>query len=294
MDLFPEPGKYIFSDRHGFRVGKEGCVFLVKALMDIEALYDDHSPETIAFAEKWVNAISKRLEMADAYKYQLKQIIIPEKISFFNELFYKNIARKSLLMQHIEESLCADQKLSSGYISIYDLLRPLVYCQPSPIPRIDTHLTSFGAYKIISAILESFDMKVPEINFISEDFKTDIGQMLTGGTVLENDWAPVLDGWESEPKLIDFYDPPDSGHFTTRRVWENSYAPHDCRVLAVGNSYFGWGLHSRELSWWGSRLFTQFHFIWGHHFDYEEIKRVKPDYVIGQTIERYLGTPAWA
>ena len=287
--------EHIFTNKHEFRVGKKGYVFLVKALMDIEALYADNSVETLNIADLWENIIRYRLELSAINNYEFRQIIIPEKISLANKLFYRDIAAKSPLMSRLETMLNKNPYLEKSYVSAYDTLLPHVYSTPSPIFPVDTHFTTFGTYKMLCSILHSLGMDMPIVNFPeSKPYESDVGKMITGSPVFEDDLIPVFSGMTSEPELIEKYDAPDGGHFTTRRGWRCPSAPINRRVLVIGNSYFGLGLHSREMSWWGARLFTEFHFIWGHHFNYADVNRVNPDIVIGQTIERYLGTAPWA
>lgn len=285
----------MFVNNQGFRVGKEGYVFLVKALMDIEASYEKNNPETLKIAESWFKVLLSRLDASVNRGYAFRQIIIPEKISLANEFFCREIPAKSPLLHRIENTLSIDKSASNVYVSAYDILRPHSYSTPAGIARIDTHLTSFGSYIMFCAIFRSLGMDMPVVTFPeSATFECDVGKMLTGVPVFEIDWLPIRDGWTAEPELIEKYDPPGGGHFTTRRGWRCPSAPIDSRVLVIGNSYFGWGNHCREMSWWGARIFTEFHFVWGHHFNYDDIERVKPNIVVGQTIERYLGTPAWA
>ncbi len=83
-----------------------------------------------------------------------------------------------------------------------------------------------------------------------------------------------------------------SQHVGTHYVWRNAKAINKLKVIAFGNSFFDRGTSISCLSWWLARLFSEFHFIWSPDMDFEYINKVKPDLVIGQTIERFLVHPA--
>ena len=42
------------------------------------------------------------------------------------------------------------------------------------------------------------------------------------------------------------------------------------------------------LSWWFARIFAEFHFVWDPRMDAEYVAAEKPDWVICQTVERFL------
>ena len=78
------------------------------------------------------------------------------------------------------------------------------------------------------------------------------------------------------------------GHIGTKFVWKNAAAPFDLKVVAFANSFFERGGTARSLSWWCCRAFREFHFIWSPDLDMGYVREVAPDWVICQTIERFL------
>jgi hypothetical protein len=42
------------------------------------------------------------------------------------------------------------------------------------------------------------------------------------------------------------------------------------------------------LSWWCKQIFSEFHFVWEPRFRQDILEKVKPNFVIGQTVERFL------
>lgn len=59
-------------------------------------------------------------------------------------------------------------------------------------------------------------------------------------------------------------------------------------MLEFGNSFFGNGDHSGKLFWWYSRLFQDFMFVWSPQIDWGLVSEYQPDYLLAQTIERFL------
>ena len=87
---------------------------------------------------------------------------------------------------------------------------------------------------------------------------------------------------------MEAHDPPGGGHVGTRYVWKNASAIVPMKVVAFGNSYFERGGDAGALSWWFARLFAEFHFVWDPRMDADYVAAEKPDWVICQTIERFL------
>lgn len=90
------------------------------------------------------------------------------------------------------------------------------------------------------------------------------------------------------PELVESFDPEQGRHIGIMRKWKNKNAPFKYKVIAFGNSFFERGTESTGLSWWFSRLFSEFHFHWNPECDWQLIDSEKPDVVICQTIERFL------
>ncbi len=91
------------------------------------------------------------------------------------------------------------------------------------------------------------------------------------------------------PDLLESYTPSVGRHMGSKRVWRRESAGYDMKVVVFGDSTFGTGVHSAQLSWWASRAFREVHFIWGNALDLDYVAEVQPDLVICQTIERFLG-----
>jgi len=52
------------------------------------------------------------------------------------------------------------------------------------------------------------------------------------------------------------------------------------KVLVFGNSFFSTGQHSGQLSWWFSRLFQDFMFVWTPEVDWDLVGEYQPDYLL--------------
>ena len=92
-------------------------------------------------------------------------------------------------------------------------------------------------------------------------------------------------------KLVEKFDPP-NGHSGALRKWINKSAPIDKSIVIMGNSVSERGTSQFGLSWWLSRVFKRTTFCWSSAMLTNIIEDEKTDYVICQTVGRFLPTIA--
>ena len=90
-------------------------------------------------------------------------------------------------------------------------------------------------------------------------------------------------------QLVEKFDPP-NGHSGALRKWINESAPIDKSIVIMGNSVSERGTSQFGLSWWLSRVFKRTTFCWSSAMLTNIIEDEKPDYVVCQTVERFLPT----
>jgi len=81
---------------------------------------------------------------------------------------------------------------------------------------------------------------------------------------------------------------PKHGNKGTVRVYRNLKAPFDKKIICFVNSFFWQFFNSYGLSWWLSRLFREYHFVWSPEIDFDYIERNTPEIVLGLAIERFM------
>lgn len=273
-------------------VGKNGELFLCGGSNDIKNFYSD---EIIIDVESWHYLIKQRINFCKKIGVNFIQILIPEKTSV---LYWKSpfkAARGSKSLEALAKKINSEEILANSFFNLIDCLN-FPEDDEMLFRRYDTHFSTFGCQIFLKNFLEKFFcFSLDEVNpsnsrFI--DFGSDLGGRFSDdGDVLEvlqiYDILRNKEGVVLNPEIIDCYNP-EEGHMGMRRVWRCNNAPINKKIICFGNSFFERGNISSNLSWWFCRLFKEFHFIWDNNFDYDYLEKIKPDYVLGQTIERFL------
>lgn len=271
------------SNNGSTTVGRDGALFLLRGRSDdVERLYDrtpDRINQAAEAAEAWRSVLSDReTRLGDRYL----QLLVPEKQSVQGRLMNPEIHQSTPLFEAVCEIAGASHLPLLEMLKREDLNTPM-------FRKIDTHLSTDGAEVVARAVCERLGLKAPirgqEVIVIRDgDLSRDLLR------------TPVWEACEEIKNLRDtgmpitvesFY-PKDREHIGQRHVLRNDRPLHDLKVICFGNSFMDRGQTSGHLTWWFARIFREFHFIWDPEFDHEYIDQLNPDFVFGQTIERYL------
>lgn len=208
-------------------------------------------------------------------------MIIPEKQSVMPALFPDAILPPTPLLRGIETDLHED-----WYISALDVLRSADTAE-RVFRSADSHLTTAGAQEVVAAMMLRLGWTMPPPPTVSwTEWHSDLFPKLSGAPHLEPCQGAI--SWQGVPDPLKVSEVVVAGHVGRQAIFRSEEAPNRCTVICFGNSFFEGGTASNQLTWWLSRLCTEFHFIWSPEFDHDYIASVKPDLVIGQTIERFL------
>lgn len=271
-------------------VGREGETFLVlgtnKLLRQFTVHYNDQASESLA--SEWVQLIGKRFGTLKNADIEFLQLIIPEKISVYPELFPGNVNTPSAILHNLEVQSQGMPYYISGYQALSSLKSSMrLY------PRFDTHLTVPAAYHLFSFCLERFGLTSPFQLELSDETELtgDLSCRFFGFPLPETiqTLSPnTINAFSGSLEMIERVDDGNK-HIGTRYVWRNEGAPYDLKVVAFANSFFERGGSPRTLTWWFQRAFREFHFIWSPDLDMSYVRKTCPDLIICQTIERFLG-----
>jgi hypothetical protein len=267
-------------------LGRDGQLFLYKGSNDLIGMYDPaKEPYYRRTAPEWVRLVFERNQKLHDRGIKFIQVVIPEAPSIMASLFPVPIEAPSLILRLVEEALASELFFLSGFQTLSNHLGPRVF------RRVDTHLSSSGAWSIFRSILRKLDYSVgTEPDFNLRTVATgDLAERFFGVPLYEELEFPdprfTID-FEKGLNIVEQVAGP-GRQIGTRHVWQNETAPIDRKVVAFGNSFF-FGATSMTLGWWASRWFKEFHCIWSPDVDFEYVDAVKPDAVIAQTIERFL------
>lgn len=281
------------SNDGNVKIGSGGTLFLEKGSNKVSDIYKDESELPV---ENWISIIQSRMNKSKNLNYDFFQIMIPEKSSY---LYWKTpFSSKRCSNAYI--SITKNKKISNQIIDLINITR-LDHENVGLFQEFDSHFSTLGAEKSTNYILnklptsEVFDFKKI---LLSEPLYTkssgDLGQRFShDGLILDSNivYKKLLyDGTPLYPEIT-FEKEPESGVVGNIRVWKCKNAPIEKKIICFGNSFFERGTTSNCLSWWFSRLFKEFHFIWSPTFSDEYIVDKNPDIVIGQTVERFITIP---
>ncbi len=275
-------------------VGGGGYLFVYRGTNDLIDQYvkQPDDPEVQATANAWFEIFRARRERLAEKGVRYLQIIIPEKSSLHPDLYPLAIRHPTSLLAEVERRIGEDAALSEAYVPCLEALRHH-RDGPSAFMKLDTHMGVRGTKATFEAMLERMGYPTRiELDLPVRILRaSDLGAAFTGMAMHEILELPAPAHFaEAEAKLVqnEDYVPPSGQHIGSRCVWRNEGSVLPIRVVAFANSFFERGTMAMTLSWWAARWFREFHFVWSPDVDADYVDRVRPDWVICQTIERFL------
>lgn len=264
-------------------VGKEGHLFLYKGNNYLLHQYID-SAAAKQLGQNWAGVLKRRKAFAQEVGCQFLQVVIPEKASALVEQFPQPLDAPTYSLRQFRSEI-------HDHDVVLDLL-PTIRSDSRRVDfyrKIDAHFSYYGCHKVFRDILQRLGisdqpeavMEYPKI------IKGDIGGRFPG--VMETQMAPDP-AYLAQQTPVETYRhlPANHRHEGITVRWKNPKAPVKMKVIACANSFFALGSEAHQLSWWFSRWFEEFHFIWSRNLHMDHIRAECPDIVIAQTIERFL------
>jgi hypothetical protein len=275
-------------------LGHDGQIFVVGGRNRPleEHVRADDDPRTVAVADAWLALMQRRHAWLGAAGARYAQLILPEKLTLLPELFPLPLRAPGAILRRIEAGLAGAPEAAAAYVSARHALAAA--SDPGDtVMRTDSHLSPYGTWTVFRAVLDHLGLPAgPEPEF-------DLLRAGTGDLALRFFGVPFLDlRRELDPRAYDaafsraeplFRRTAPGGHVGSGQSWRNPAAPIDASVLVLGNSYSGPAdEHQGRLSWWFARWFRTYHFAWQAHVPEGLVKRLRPDIVVCQTVERFL------
>lgn len=276
-------------------VGKGGFTFLTGGSNAVRERYRQPATRVERRAlersgEAWASLFRQRKETIEQLGARYIQMVVPEKTTTLHHLIDLESPITPLL-RHLEDEIGSESWYLSGrriFESLDDPERAWLHYDAHPAPP--------GTQAIMKALAARLGL--PDSPVIAAEpadvtfFEGDLSRRLFHINLWDPHIAPAhddpLDGGPL-PDLIESRTPGSGKHVGSRRIWRRESASYDMTVMVFGDSTFGTGAHSAQLSWWASRAFRETHFTWSNTLDQGYVAAVQPDLVICQTIERFLG-----
>ncbi|WP_186759431.1 hypothetical protein [Arthrobacter alpinus] len=279
------------SEDKSSRIGHNGHLFLTGGSNGVESLYTENSPEsTRENADAWLGVFKTRRDESSNRGIKFLQCIIPEKLTVLKNMAPFTVSGPTPLLQQIETALEPCDFYISGIQAFADWNRP-----DDAFLKTDSHFSPTGAQVMFAHLVASLNPPMMEfVNTVQMNIQKfemgDLSRRFYQLPIYSEYIEPSANQFSQYTKDLvqkEKYASP-TKHIGSRFSWLNEGAIDSRRILVFGNSFFGPGNISRELSWWGKMFFKEFHFLWHPEIDWDLVDRIQPDVIIGQTIERFL------
>ena len=269
-------------------IGQDGALFLFRGSNDVVSLYQKQESARISAA--WLKLVRDRSKSLSLEGSRFFQLFIPEKTSVSAELVpYPCSVGSSQYLSIIEHLACEDDVIDGLPVLRQSLARDASY------RKLDSHLSPIGCEVLVQHLLVrmGYGGCVRTTQTKEQLLMADLASRFEGlypkgleRLILASKLEVAGISCE-EPILVASADV-GSGHVGTQRQWSAPTAPIGARVLCFGNSFFERGNHSTSLSWWFSRIFRDFRFVWSADLDLDVVREYAPDIVVCQTVERFM------
>jgi alginate O-acetyltransferase complex protein AlgJ len=271
-------------------IGREGYLYVVGGSNDVEGLFSGAMPDEQVAAQRdaWVRLVEARARRIASLGACFVQLVVPEKISAVPACYPTTVATPSRLLAALDAALAQHATLAAHYVS-----GPSLLCGaegPALYRRTDSHLSPRGAHALAAAIMRALGLAVPDAPAFDTPIiaSGDLGAKFFGYPLYEEILTAAAPAGAASRRVVDRVAPASGGHVGTRVVVRNEAAPVAATLVAFGNSFLDRHEEQSSASFWLSCWFRELHFVFSPAVDLDYAAAVRPDFVIGQTIERYL------
>jgi hypothetical protein len=289
------------SDNGQVVLGRDGHLFLLVGSNGEVSRLGAEAAERARLVAAWLDLIEARRARCAAEGRRFLQLIVPEKASLVPELLPDpSGGGPSPFLLALEAEIAARPQLAACTISGLGVLREAAAAAgvrlSAMVRRLDSHPSPLGMHSLAVAVLRRLGEAPP-------DLATGFGppRLAAGDLSAQFLAAPMFEDvphvlprslrqFGVEPRLVDSHVPAEGGHVGR---WERSLArgaPSAGRMLAFGNSVCGSVTAGQALlSGWLARWFAGYAFHWQPALVGAVVATERPDVVLCQTVERFMG-----
>lgn len=272
------------------KLGRNGYLFLTGGTNALSEMYHvaNSSERVQKSVSGWIALFKKRKATLNSLGVHYIQMIVPEKNSMLPHLLPGATGKCSPFLEGVETAIRDSPDILGNYLSAVDCLSRGDL--EASWKKVDSHLTPYGSRRLYA--------ELAEIMGHEDDFEEapEIEAMETGDLAARFLGRPMYEAvryygeaphTKSREKTFEhMVIPRHTGH---RREWKNPQAPIKKRVMSFGNSFMD-GINQSSLSYWLSANCIEYKFTFDSKINVERVAETKPDFVICQTVERYLQT----
>lgn len=273
-------------------MGFDGVMFLTGGSNSLLEQYRMPNDQAEDLAEEWVRLLQGRAERCAELGIQYVQTILPEKLTVLPELAPVQVNDATPIFRAVVRRL----RRESWWVNVLPSLERVIPKRASFF-ALDTHLSPLGTQTVAEELFSAVEPRLRDVvrgvpMSATGARRGDLGKYFSTlpfyeqfALAMDSDFAPHGEGVTLTGSGGDGSS---SQHQGLWFDFQNSTAPSSKSVMVFGSSSFGLGDHSERLGWWAKHLFSSYRMRWQSEFDWEQIERIRPDVVIGQTIERFM------
>lgn len=282
-------------------LGHDGHLFLLAGSNGEAARLGEDPAQRARLVEAWLALLEARRARCAAAGLRFLQLVVPEKAALVPDLL-PDPARggPSPFLLAFEEAVAARPQLAACTVSGLAALRAAARArQEHPacmVRRLDSHPSPAGMHALARAVLERLGATPPDLGPRFVRPRLGDGDLrvhfLPEPCFEEVPHAPdrALARFGAEPAVVEAEVPEHGGHIGRRELARAAGAPSPARMLAFGNSVCGTvAARQNLLSGWLARWFAEYRFHWQPALDWAVVEACRPDIVLCQTVERFMG-----
>ncbi len=220
-------------------------------------------------------------------------LLVPNKLSVYHNHINYKIENEFSLIDRISKTLNQEEY----YLDLLANYRKFKN-DINLFWKTDSHWTPFGCFFCYQLICQKLKLKPLNLlhnrEYKEAEIVMDLGHKLSPpmkenvrfySSMIENSnriFANKIVEYKEENNLVN-----EIGlHVGSHVVYKNEKATNSLKIVLFGDSFSEYRPHL--LTGMLAETVNELHFIWNSNLDYEYINKVKPDYVIYQTVERFL------
>lgn len=239
-------------------------------------------------ANEWAQLISQRHKTITSKNLGVVTLIIPNKATCVPRYYPMPLPTGGTTVWKRLKSLLRDDW---GVLFPLNSLSDSGNASLAAWCRTDSHWSKSGCLVALNELLNRMGLSClyvqEDTNFC--EFSGDLSSKWKNHTLVEIRRDLCSSEIESNnPELLFDNSHLVNTHFGRRVSWRNASPLYQVDIVAIGNSFCGPGSNPRELTWWLARIFRSVTFLHMSEIPTDLADVFDTDYVIFQTVERFL------
>lgn len=270
-------------------MGRQGFVFLFSGTNNYYEMFG--TPRDVPAADAWAELTAQRHRAAGRTSV-MRSLFLPNKASCLPDLYPALLPNPEIpLFSQMKSLMRGDRSVLFGN-RLAELAAVDHRSAAHPWRFADSHWSPRGAHETFNEVVSSFGLARLPVRWVAQDSQyvsADLENRWPGRPLREfRDVMPTGD-WATPTLAFDSGGGRELTAITGRRlVWENPTPLVDASVLLIGNSFCFLGTDPGQLTWWAARMFRTTTFLHSNAVPADAIAAIRPDFVLFQTVERFV------